>query len=247
MIYLFLMTGGIYIFFKTTWKHIPSPAVPSIHWFERSKFRWHFRWLVFLAIPAPYISLYILSQSDPGIITPQNYLNHIDVFPYDNILFTPNNLCRTCKFSKPARSKHCEACNACVARQDHHCTLPSFAVDTRCLDRKLCRILQYPSFPHVPRRQRIVLSIRCIPPLSCLLTPRSSNPIISKTYNWIIGRIITFSPFEINVSTLLVGHYWSRIRRCIISDLWNDLCCHDRIHSSSPLAPVDWNYNKWII
>jgi len=31
IIYLFLMTGGIYIFFQTTWKQIPGPAVSSIH------------------------------------------------------------------------------------------------------------------------------------------------------------------------------------------------------------------------
>jgi len=74
-----------------------------------------------MVIPTPYLALFVLARSDPGIITQQNYLNHISLFAYDNIIFTPNNKCRTCQFSKPARSKHCEACNACVARHDHHC------------------------------------------------------------------------------------------------------------------------------
>ena len=82
------------------------------------------RYVVLLVIPTPYIALFILSRSDPGIITPQNYLAHIDLFPYDNVLFTPHNKCRTCQFSKPARSKHCNACGVCVARHDHHCYAP---------------------------------------------------------------------------------------------------------------------------
>ena len=42
-------------------------------------------------------------------------------YPYDYQLFHPNIMCRTCMFPKPARSKHCSLCRACVARADHHC------------------------------------------------------------------------------------------------------------------------------
>ena len=37
------------------------------------------------------------------------------------MLFIPGVPCRTCKLIKPARSKHCNVCNACIARHDHHC------------------------------------------------------------------------------------------------------------------------------
>lgn len=42
-------------------------------------------------------------------------------YPYDEVLFQPGRFCRTCRFPKPARSKHCSICKACVAKHDHHC------------------------------------------------------------------------------------------------------------------------------
>ena len=42
-------------------------------------------------------------------------------YPYDRILYHPGHRCRTCLLLKPARSKHCGACDVCVARMDHHC------------------------------------------------------------------------------------------------------------------------------
>lgn len=42
-------------------------------------------------------------------------------YPYDRVLFHPGHRCSTCDFLKPARSKHCSICQACVSRHDHHC------------------------------------------------------------------------------------------------------------------------------
>lgn len=67
-----------------------------------------------------YYKAYI---TEPGVITNQNqpyyfekYKEFIDedVYPFDKI-------CRTCKFRKPARSRHCSLCKSCIARHDHHC------------------------------------------------------------------------------------------------------------------------------
>ena len=42
-------------------------------------------------------------------------------YPYDEVIFRSGRFCRTCHFVKPARSKHCSICKACVAKHDHHC------------------------------------------------------------------------------------------------------------------------------
>ncbi|KAI5289379.1 palmitoyltransferase swf1 [Ascosphaera aggregata] len=72
------------------------------------------------AILLPYIFLYscMVKQS---AITPENHAREMRRYPYDRIIFHPNQICGTCKFLKPARSRHCALCNVCVSRHDHHC------------------------------------------------------------------------------------------------------------------------------
>src|SRR5271154_793877 len=68
----------------------------------------------------PYIFLYLCTTTSSNI-TPTNHQQAMLAYPYDYTLFHPGFFCRTCHFAKPARSKHCPLCKACVQKQDHHC------------------------------------------------------------------------------------------------------------------------------
>ena len=55
------------------------------------------------------------------MITIDNHWQCMRQYPYDHVLFEPGQICRTCHFFKPARSKHCGLCKACISKHDHHC------------------------------------------------------------------------------------------------------------------------------
>jgi palmitoyltransferase ZDHHC4 len=68
-----------------------------------------------------YYSYYKACTVNPGYLTRSNAKQAVKQFSYDKILFEPKQECTTCKFVKPARSKHCRMCDMCVEKFDHHC------------------------------------------------------------------------------------------------------------------------------
>ncbi|KAJ5328009.1 Zinc finger DHHC-type palmitoyltransferase [Penicillium brevicompactum] len=99
-----LMVIGEIVFVPAAW-----PRLSSLH-----------RFWVPVAITFPYVLLYkcVVTKS---FITDENHEEEMRRYPYDRVLFHPGHRCSTCDFLKPARSKHCSFCQACVSRHDHHC------------------------------------------------------------------------------------------------------------------------------
>ncbi|KAG5355123.1 Palmitoyltransferase SWF1 [Yarrowia sp. B02] len=82
---------------------------------------WYYAWLAPVAYTILVVSFVLATFSDPGVITKQNHAQILGQFAYDEVLFLEDMECSTCKFAKPARSKHDRFTNKCVAKFDHYC------------------------------------------------------------------------------------------------------------------------------
>lgn len=76
--------------------------------------------LIPVLVLAPLLLLYLSTTTSSNITSP-NHRSSMLAYPYDFALFHPGYFCHTCHRAKPARSKHCPICKACVQKQDHHC------------------------------------------------------------------------------------------------------------------------------
>ncbi|KAH8707522.1 palmitoyltransferase swf1 [Phaeosphaeriaceae sp. PMI808] len=109
---------AVVIFFLGLVTVCAAMLLPSI-WYH---LRWYHKLITFILLPQPYTFLYLSAKSNTQTyITTLNHAEQMRHYPYDRVLYHPGHVCTTCKFVKPARSKHCSICKTCVARSDHHC------------------------------------------------------------------------------------------------------------------------------
>jgi hypothetical protein len=84
--------------------------------------KWYHKLTILTLLPQPYVFLYLSAKrNNQTYINTLNHAEQMRHYPYDRVLYYPGTACRTCKFLKPARSKHCSICKTCVSRMDHHC------------------------------------------------------------------------------------------------------------------------------
>ncbi|PIA14022.1 zf-DHHC-domain-containing protein [Coemansia reversa NRRL 1564] len=104
-----LYWAGLAAFFTQAAPFIPNRYVTA------------WQWIPICATLVANIGFYTAAcVADPGIVDAANVEAACQLFDYDRLLFFDSQ-CRTCMQRKPARSKHCSACQCCVQMMDHHC------------------------------------------------------------------------------------------------------------------------------
>ncbi|KAJ8440140.1 hypothetical protein Cgig2_003465 [Carnegiea gigantea] len=107
--YLAILGATFYFIVDSSFAYIPNYYLGEIH-----------KYISILAVGVGLVLFVLTSFSDPGTVKAENVSQYISAYPYDNIIYLEKE-CPTCKIPKPARSKHCNICDRCVARFDHHC------------------------------------------------------------------------------------------------------------------------------
>ena len=113
--YLVMAVGGYYAyFFYGLVPLLPNPYLSEIH-----------KYISMPCMAFCYYCYYKASFTNPGYLrndTDKKELERaVKRYACDRIIFSSSAWCSTDDIPKPARSKHCSLCNACVEKYDHHC------------------------------------------------------------------------------------------------------------------------------
>jgi hypothetical protein len=90
-------------------EHLPSENITT-----------EYVYALYLLVGISVLSYLYACNNEPGIIKTKNHLLRLNNYQFDNILYDKED-CKTCKFTKVPRSKHCNVCNKCIEKFDHHC------------------------------------------------------------------------------------------------------------------------------
>lgn len=209
----------------------------------------------------------LLINKDPGYLKPMPGKDLLKLYAqYDSYLVCPD-----CEVYRPARSRHCQSCDKCVEKFDHHCpwvnncigaknlglffTFINFVwfslLSTIALNVYALSTKQKVNLIDIPYEADMALSILFITlafvfaiPVSFLITVHYKNFFSNRTTNERFGK----GGPEIKNSVSTVSFDGSR-RGCFNNFL--DMCCnttkHERINEEKPSSPsVDSNYYEII-
>jgi hypothetical protein len=116
LVYLAIVLGAWSIMFQFGYPYIPNPYMPQ----------WH-RSSGYVVFTLCMTSFFVASKTSAGIIT-SHTLTHYNNYPFDGVLFKPNQVCPTAKIPKLARSKLDRMTQRHVPRFDHYCAWINNAV-----------------------------------------------------------------------------------------------------------------------
>ncbi|CAH3039807.1 unnamed protein product [Pocillopora meandrina] len=126
LLYGFLMSGGTAIY---SFKVIP--------YFDKMN---TFSIVTYILIAINVVLFWVCCTHDPGVIKVTNHTEYMNDYNPDGVYYTTQE-CSTCKFIKPARSKHCSLCDVCVSRFDHHCSWVNNCIGKKNYKFFLCFII----------------------------------------------------------------------------------------------------------
>ena len=96
---------------------ILSYILASIYSVSDVPLNWILKPLVQAFFLVSLITFMLAWLRDPGYIQKESSLDFLELL--EN--FDPNSLCAECEVIRTQRSRHCNICNKCVNRFDHHC------------------------------------------------------------------------------------------------------------------------------
>ena len=107
-----ILVAGLFIFYYN---------YGIIVFFPNKKVPYYSIYIIYFLVLISLYSFYLSCVIDPGIINKKNYKIMKLKYNIPTLYGEEKMECKKCGISKIPRSKHCNICNMCIEKFDHHC------------------------------------------------------------------------------------------------------------------------------